>query len=373
MGQFLSHFLRQEGRAATLVRWRRQIFREGMVRVYARPGTVRTIDGASVHYLFEARKRRSYQRRAVFREELERHYLEQGEATGAIFEQAQVDLVHAHMLFPNLLFAGIAAERLAVPLVVTIHGMLEFRIIERYRKRCPTIASRVEELLGKADVVVCVSEEIAEECRRRGARRVEKIPGGIDTGFFQSRNGSAAEGRDILFVGSVRRDKGAHLLIRAFERFAGNGIDGDLVFLGNRLINGAVYDRARRNRRIHFLGVQDPASVRRALENARMVVLPSESEGLPLSILEAMACKRPVLVTKTGELTRVIRDGQNGFLIHTRGSEAIADLIKTVSSRSDLPRIGEHARRTAVAFDIRSVLKRHEDLYSSLLATSTSK
>ena len=98
-----------------------------------------------------------------------------------------------------------------------------------------------------------------------------------------------------------------------------------------------------------------------------MVVLPSESEGLPLSILEAMACKKPVLVTQTGELTRLVQDSKNGFIIPQRTSNAIAEQIRAVASHSNLLQIGERARRTALRFDIRSVLKRHKTLYRSLL------
>lgn len=367
--QFLGRFLRATRHAGTLVRWRKQrffYFPETITRVYAPPGTVKRVGRFKAHYLLEALIPRRGERRRAFERRLIPHYIQHGLDAARIFQRAGVELIHAHMLFPNLFIAAVAAEALSVPLVLTIHGMLEFRILEHMRTKYPGLAQSMDGSLAKADAVVGVSDEIAAECRRRGARTATTLPVGVDTAFFRPLNGARPRGKDLLFIGSVRREKGAAILIQAFERIR-DGLDGNLVFIGPQLLRGAVYARARRTRRIRFLGVQDASAIRQALRRARLVVLPSMSEGLPLSILEAMASQVPVLVTRTGALTHLIQHGRNGFLIRRRSPAALAEQIGEVVRRPDLHAIGQRGRRTALQFDIQTVVRRHEALYRSLI------
>jgi len=366
--QFLKRFISRPGRSAVLARWRRQIFMyfpERLVRVYAPRGKVSEFQGLKTHYLFEATQRRPKERKSAYDARVQAHYLLQAEEAASIFARERVQLIHTHMLFPNVLFGMAAAEALGVPHAVTIHGMLEFRLLDHFRKDYPRFADRVEVALSQADIVVAVSEEIARECKRRKAKRVMKLSGGVDTEMFRPVVGQS-EGENIVFLGSIRKEKGADLLIEAFEQCRGRW-EGDLIFVGRLLLPRSMVARAKKHPRIHFLGEQDSFGVRRALVQAKLVALPSASEGLPMSILEAMACQKPVLATATGDLPRLIDDGKNGFLLRRRTAEALAQRIAGISRRSDLASIGRAARRTAESFDIRRVVDRYENLYVSLI------
>lgn len=372
LDQFLAFFVRPPKRTGALVRWRKQIFLylpERLVRVYAPKGTVRSRHRVRAHYLFEVLERPKFQRRALFDEAIRKRYAEQGLEAAEIFRTAGVRLVHAHMLFPNLFFAAVAAKTLRVPLVATIHGMLEFRILDRFAKRYPRFAAEVRRCVPKADVVVAVSREIAAEARRRGARRVVLISGGIDTERFRPRGPRRAPRKDLLFVGTVRQDKGAALLIRAFERIQ-DRVEGRLIFIGNPILKGKIMERAGRNPRIRFEGVQPAERLRQAYARARLMILPSRNEGLSLSVLEAMASGAPVLATATGELTRLIRHGENGFLLPQaqRTPRGLAEAIEAALCRSDTEQLSRSARRAALGFDIRAVVRRYEALYRSLLS-----
>ena len=364
---FLTHFLRR-GNTGALVRWRKQVFMyfpERLTRVYAAPGTVERRRSLTVHYLLEALEHGPRERDEAYEERLLPHYLRQCAQARDVLAQARVQLVQAHMLYPNILFAGIAAASLSVPFVLTVHGMLEFRILEYMATRCPRVARQVRALIPKAACVVAVSDEVAQACRRWGARRVLRIGGGIDTRVFRPRHGSSRP-RDIVFVGSVRREKGAALLIRAFEQLDG-AVDGRLIFVGRPLLPDSEIQRARRHPRIRLLGERDEASVRRIVQGARCVVLPSANEGLPMSVLEAMACETPVLVTPTGQLARLITHGRNGFVIRSRTPSALAAALRHLVARPDLAAVGRAARRTALAYDIRGVVGQYEQLYRRLL------
>jgi glycosyltransferase involved in cell wall biosynthesis len=309
-------------------------------------------------------ERKKWERRSRYQDRVIRQYTAHGLETARIFAQAKVQLVHAHMLFPNLLLAATAAQAISKPLVVTIHSMLEFRILQSVRARYPGLSDLVGGCIPQADAVVAVSDEIAQACAKAGARRIEKLPCGIDTDFFRLK--SEGEGKDLLFVGTVRQDKGALILIRAFERICGR-IQGNLIFIGKRLIRGPVFERARRHPRIRFLGVQPAGQILQRMRQAKMVILPSASEGLPLSVLEAMACGKPVVVTPTGELTDLIQNGDNGFLLKERTPAALARNILAVWNHPDLAALGAQARRTALKFDLDRTVERYQNLYQELI------
>ena len=156
------------------------------------------------------------------------------------------------------------------------------------------------------------------------------------------------------------------MLIKAFDRIRPE-VEENLVFIGERLLNGPLVDQAHQNGRIQFMGVKNASAVRHALRHAKLMVLPSANEGLPMSVLEAMACRTPVLVTSTGELTTLIRDRKNGFLIKRRTPSVIANQMKKILARPDLRSIGAEARRTVENFDIRAVARRYEVLYRDLI------
>ena len=155
-------------------------------------------------------------------------------------------------------------------------------------------------------------------------------------------------------------------MIRAFERLD-ETLEDRLLLVGEPLLDRLSIARARRHPRIRFLGIRGPADVRRILQRARLAILPSLSEGLPLSVLEAMACETPVLVTGVGGLADLIRDGKNGFLLTHRTPAGFAAQIRAIASRRDLRAIGRAARRTARAFEMRAVVGRYESIYASLL------
>lgn len=367
--RFLTSFTSHHRHTGTLVRWRRQRFQffpEHVTRIYAPHGTIKRSRDLTTHYLFEAQERNRFEKRSRYQDRIISIYSKQAEDTAQIFSRAKVRLIQTHMLFPNLLFGAIAAKALSVPLVLTIHGMLEFRILDHVRERYAQLAHLVESNLSQVTMVVAVSEEIATECRKRGVLRVKQLPCGVDTDFFVPSGNQSKQTRDVVFVGTVRKDKGALLLIRSFERIS-EAVPGKLIFIGQRLISGPIYERAKRNQRVQFLGVLSAAAIRQRLQRAKLVVLPSESEGLPLSILEAMACEKPVLVSCTGELPKLIRNGKNGFLITQRNVTGLADQMKQVLARGDLQKIGARARRTAVAFNINRTIKGYETIYHSLI------
>ena len=100
-----------------------------------------------------------------------------------------------------------------------------------------------------------------------------------------------------------------------------------------------------------------------------MFVLPSENEGLPIALLEAMALGRPVVATRVGGTPEVLQHGVQGLLVPPRSPERLADAIITVlGDRAMRERMGQAGRSRSAEFDIRKTVARMETVYEELLA-----
>jgi len=118
---------------------------------------------------------------------------------------------------------------------------------------------------------------------------------------------------------------------------------------------------------VKFLGFRD--DVPSLLQAMDIFVLPSLSEGLPLSILEALALKKSVVATNVGGVSEIMEDGVNGYIVPPRNPEAIADRILMLLGRPETAvRIGQAGRkRVEGAFSLEKMVREYELLYEEKL------
>lgn len=284
-------------------------------------------------------------------------------ATGFLHGEG-VQVIHCHLLVPNIYYAFIAARILQVPLIVTIHGLVDIAqpghiLHTRYAAFERRLLIRV---LKQCDCVIAVSREIRDYCESLGICNLEIKSGGIDTRYFSPANGDE---HGILFVGNLTESKGFNLLLQAYERLRAR--IGEPLYLAGK--NPADYDFST-DPDIRYLGVLSRAELREAMQRSKLVVLPSKSEGLPLSVIEAMSCNKPVLVTPVGELAHLIIDGENGFLCTGQSVDSLAERIEEVLA--DYPglkrSLGSKPRDSVREYDIRHLARWHWHLYRDQVA-----
>jgi glycosyltransferase involved in cell wall biosynthesis len=140
---------------------------------------------------------------------------------------------------------------------------------------------------------------------------------------------------------------------------AGNG---DLPFYE------AEADRLGVAGRITFPGWQDEASVTRLLEEADLLVLPSQAENQPISILNAMSAALPVVASNVGAIPEMVEDGRSGILVGPNDPAALAaalgQLICDPSQRERMGKRGEEIFRARFRLD--ETIRRFRELYLSL-------
>lgn len=193
---------------------------------------------------------------------------------------------------------------------------------------------------------------------------------------YESPHQASANSMTILFAGDLRAAKGVDDLLeaaarlpreireRAALRFAGPDPHGRLAELRLR---GAGLGLGGG---VEFLGVLSPAELTAQMEAAAVLALPSHAEGLPLVVLEAMACALPVVATRVGALPEVITHGRDGLLIEPGDPSALTAHLSQLLSEADLRRrLGNAARqRVIAAFSQEHMAGVTAALYGELLA-----
>lgn len=226
-----------------------------------------------------------------------------------------------------------------------------------------------------SDCIVCVSDDAAEVALRLekvSARKIQVIRNGVDVSAFPAQ-GRSLSGRtaSAIHVGRLNFIKDQRSLLRATRLVVDQERAFQLSIVGDgpdRQHLETLCERLSLREHVHFLGFRD--DVREFLAQADMFVLASISEGISLTLLEAMAASLPVVATRVGGNPEVVIDQVTGLLVPPEAPEALAEAMLKLVREADLARrMGSRGRtRAQEEFDIRRVVGRYEALYLSLLA-----
>jgi teichuronic acid biosynthesis glycosyltransferase TuaC len=244
---------------------------------------------------------------------------------------ADVDVVHAHFAFPDGVAAVQAARRAGRPVVVTLHGS----DVDRILGRNDPLGAYVRGWLARADALICVSETMASKVRTlRGLEdcRIVSVMNGYNDGLFDV--GPSPRTGGFLFVGGLRAVKNPVELVRAYASIA-DAVIWPLTLIGEGPLRGQIEDLIGAfglGDRVRLRGFRGRGEVAEAMKHANMLVLPSAREGLPISVIEALACGTPVVASRVGGIPEVVSDA-NGMLVDPGDTDALADALQTVASR----------------------------------------
>jgi glycosyltransferase involved in cell wall biosynthesis len=290
----------------------------------------------------------------------------------AAVESDDVRVVHAHSPYP----AAVArmALRRRVGIVYTEHN-----VWARYRR--PTYWANLL-TFGRNDHVFTVSDDVRTSIRYPRAVGFLRMPP-METlyhGLDPTMSWASSEGvREELgippsvllvgTVGSLTPKKDHANLLRALAHMGDRRDALRAILVGHGPLEEALRHQAEElglSRTVLFAGHREDAT--RIVGALDVFVLPSRYEGLPVSLLEAMALGRPVVATTAGGIPEVVRDGEEGVLVPTDDPRALAraltDLIEDPERRA---RLGDAARRRAADFDIRNAVRRQETVYRELV------
>ena len=152
----------------------------------------------------------------------------------------------------------------------------------------------------------------------------------------------------IGYIGRLSVEKGVQNLTQALPTILGNRQDLRVLIGGDGQLKGAIEISLLKEGvapRVALLGWISHNDLPNYLNQLRLLVLPSSSEGLPNILLEAMACGTPVLATPVGAIPDVILDGITGFIMENNSPECIAENVARALNSPNLGLIAESGRQ----------------------------
>jgi glycosyltransferase involved in cell wall biosynthesis len=244
-------------------------------------------------------------------------------------------IVHVHMAskwsFRRLSLVLIIAKIFKKKTIVHLHGAM-FNIYFYRAKDLEKLFIRY--IFSNADRIIVLSEEwrkkIAQMCINE---KIVVIPNSVSLKCNKRHNEiiSSNYPRKILFLGEIGFRKGIYDLIEALSLIQ-NNYKYKALLCGTGEIEKALSEIKKYGleNNVELVGWVDGNKKNKLLQEAYLYVLPSYHEGLPVSILEAMAFGNPVITTPVGGIPQIVREGINGFLVPPGSPQMIADRIMMV-------------------------------------------
>ncbi|SHG98912.1 Glycosyltransferase involved in cell wall bisynthesis [Desulforamulus hydrothermalis Lam5 = DSM 18033] len=293
--------------------------------------------------------------------------------------QSGTTVLHAHSS-KGALVGRLAALLAGTPVIVfTAHNSIFYEAWPAWKKK---LFARVERLLARfTDKIITVSDALKQELMEMEglpAKQITTIYNGIETDRFNTKVDVKTVRRRLnipelgQLVGTVARlapQKGVSYFLKAASLLKDYQVN--FLVVGD----GPLADELKQEAcelglqgRVIFAGQRDDIAEIMALLD--IFVLPSVTEGLPLTILEAMAAGKPVVATRVGGVPEAIVEGKTGLLVAPKDPEALAvALAELIGERDRLQRLGNNGQKyVQEKFTVQNMVEKTMTLYYELLA-----
>ncbi len=216
------------------------------------------------------------------------------------------------------------------------------------------------------------------------ARKVRVVPNGVDTERFRPRAADPVLRRELGIppgapvagiVAALRPEKNHRLFLLAAQRTLEQRPEAHFLIVGDGPERGAIEALRRElglDGVVHLAGTRRDIPALLALMDA--FVLTSHMEANPVSILEALACERPVVATAVGSVPETVIDGKTGCLVKPGDAQAIADRLgELFRDREKAAGLGRAGRRTVVEhWSLKRMVAGYENLLEEIHQAKTS-
>lgn len=250
-----------------------------------------------------------------------------------------------------------------------------------------------EDTLGKTmrmfylmllDRILTVSDKVKKffPVKEGGGQKAITVYVGIDTNLFDPDKVNSSlkktlgiDDKEIIIgsIGALDRNKGQIYLLRALDKLKIEGINNiSCVICGTGKedynLKKFVEERGL-SQNVYFLGFRN--DIPNVLKTMDIMIVTSSFEAFPLSVIEAMSMKVPVIATNVGGIPEAIDDGENGMLVPHGNIDALCEAIKyLVNNPETRLKMGENGRaRVLEKFTIEQNVRKTEDVFLSLMVT----
>lgn len=292
-----------------------------------------------------------------------------------ILKEKSIDLIHTHNTGAYL-YGGIAAKLSGSAIVHTEHGrffpdkkrlMLTERIFSTFTHKIVTVSEDLKNKLVKFEKI--------------NPEKIDVIPNGIDMDLFkpmekqlvEQKKGELGLSKDDFIIGNVGRlapVKDHKNLIKAFKLVNNEIPQSKLLIVGDGPFRKELIDFSKNvgvEKDILFLGERN--DIPQILNVFDIFVLSSKSEGGSLSLLEAMAAKRPVVATSVGGNKEIIEEGKDGYLVPSQNPQKLTEAILYLAKNPQkATQLGDYAqKKVCQRYNLNNVVNSYQDIYESAL------
>lgn len=293
----------------------------------------------------------------------------------ALWRQQPPDLVHVITEGPLGWSAVAAAQRLRVPVISDFHTNFHEYAAHYGFAFFQTLALRYLRRLHNATRLTLVpTRSLAESLRTRGFARLAVLARGVDTALFtpglrsgelRRSWGAGSEQIVLLFVSRLAPEKNLALALRAYAEARQRLPGVRMVIVGD----GPERDRLRAAYPdVHFAGMQRGHSLAEHYASADVFIFPSLSETFGNVTLEAMASGLAVVAFDYAAAREHVIDGVNGRAVPCADADHFVRAVHAVAAQpTDMRRMGNAARMTALRLDWASICQRYRELIVQVL------
>lgn len=241
-------------------------------------------------------------------------------------------------------------------------ALSENRLFAKMGRADDDVERQLVKAVGKFDLVVTMGTRAIEYFRGRGVEaNYHVVSGGIDASFDAS---PVRPTTDLVLVGRIQEVKRIDLFLRAIAEASREMPGLTATIVGDGTLRKSMERLACElgiAERVEFAGYQD--DIPHFLRRARVFVLTSDTEGLALSLMEAMTCGLPAVVSNVGDLGDLVQHGVNGFLVDERTPEAFAArIVELLSDSQRLSAFSQAARQAALRHQTPRVIEQWDGI-----------
>lgn len=287
--------------------------------------------------------------------------------------KGQYDVVHLHLPFAPLVTTNL-------PILTTMHGSVivharHIGLIDQTSFKMKFFTNYilfplVSKTIKNSNIITAVSKPVSNELNEYyGLKNVPVCGNGVDENIFKPCK--CEHENYILYVGRLSYKKGLLDLINVFEQIY-DEYSTKLLIVGK----GELYHELNKNvlekkmdDKIIFCGHKNIHELVRLYQKSTLYISPSHYESGPLTLLEAMACGKPVIATNMGVAQECIKNYENGILVEPRSLKDMRNAIsKLLDDKKLRDKLGKNARKTILEnYTWDKVVNRYTYLYEDII------
>ena len=269
------------------------------------------------------------------------------------------DIVHAHNLPSALPMKNASGKK-----VLTIHGIYSEQVELLHGRTTGKISGNYEkDALSWADEITVITKEAYNHYTKMGFK-VHHIPNAIGISSLPVKKDRRYD-KQLIFAGRLSREKGILTVLEVAKKLPD---DLHLLIVGTGPEENKVKEATKGKPNLHFLGYQQKEKTIELIKGSDILMQPSMVEGISSTLLEAMACRTPIIATDIGGNKEIIEHNKTGMLVDTGSPDEILDaILHLISDKQSGDRICDEAFRKVQEYDWSHVGNLYLNIYESLL------